>query len=507
MNPRIDLSKLSRGRQAAGTAGAERTLVAPRSRVLTRYVLPLGLIGGFVAVGVYSARDSLAPAIPVSVIVPTPISGGEAASADGSSQQTAGSGGDTFDAPGWIEPDPYPVIVAAQTAGVVRQLHVLEGQAVTSGALVAELVDDDARLKVAEADSTLALKQAELASARRLWDHPITLREAVQTSRATLAKLRAERVRAGHAATIARRLSEITSSLTNLGAEGRFAAEKTNLELLVATASVDEIDAQTAMTSAGLAAAEERLELRIEDRNRLDVAEAEAAKARAALDQARYELARRRVFAPTSGVVMKLFAAEGSGLMPEAREGMKVAEMYNPSKIQVRADVPLVKAALARPGLTAEVECEGMAGREFHGVVTRVVHEADIQKNTLPVKVAILDPDPALKPEMIVRLKFTVPTQAGAPDDKATTRTGALAGGTAIRLLVPAAVVTGDGESASVWLMDVDRRAHRRRVQMGPKRGEMREAKAGLQIPDKIIASNLDKLTEGARVNPVEDSK
>ena len=38
--------------------------------------------------------------------------------------------------------------------------------------------------------------------------------------------------------------------------------------------------------------------------------------------------------------------------------------------------------------------------------MTRILGEADLQRNTLQVKVSLLQPDPKLRPEMLCRAKF-----------------------------------------------------------------------------------------------------
>src|SRR5690606_29574462 len=92
--------------------------------------------------------------------------------------------------------------------------------------------------------------------------------------------------------------------------------------------------------------------------------------------------------------------------------------------LQVRADVPLAEAARVSAGLPAEIRVEALPDRVFRGEVVRIVHEADPVKNTLPVKVRILDPDPALKPEMIARLQFLAPAASPARVGRPAARAG-----------------------------------------------------------------------------------
>ena len=49
---------------------------------------------------------------------------------------------------------------------------------------------------------------------------------------------------------------------------------------------------------------------------------------------------------------------------------------------------------------------EILPDRIFRGEVTRITNQADLQKNTLQIKVRLIDPAIMLKPEMLTRVKF-----------------------------------------------------------------------------------------------------
>ena len=51
-----------------------------------------------------------------------------------------------FQASGWIEPDPFPIYVTSLYSGVVEKVHILEGQSIKQGEIIATLIDEDARL-------------------------------------------------------------------------------------------------------------------------------------------------------------------------------------------------------------------------------------------------------------------------------------------------------------------------------------------------------------------------
>ena len=177
------------------TSAGPVSVPAPRRRWATRVFLPAGLLLTAGALLAYAARDALVPATPVRV-VPVVV---RAALGTGISGGQEFAGGATVQAPGWVEPDPHPVSVAALADGVVKEVLALEGQAVEAGQVVVRLVDEDARLAVARAEADVAAKEAELAAARaalaaaqRDWDNPVERRRAVASGEAMLAEAAAE---------------------------------------------------------------------------------------------------------------------------------------------------------------------------------------------------------------------------------------------------------------------------------------------------------------------------
>ncbi len=478
MNPNVDLSRFSRtpGEDTGG-------LVSPPRRLAARYGVPLVLLAGFGVLGAYSLRDSISPPRAVRVIQPALVNGLAAAEASSPA----------FQAPGWIEPDPFPVTVSALTMGIVRKVHVLEGQHADAGDLIAELVDDDARIAVDMAAAAVARKKAERDGARENWENPIALVEAVKAAQAESRRLETQLEDSRRAFDLARQQASIDTDLSRGGALGQFPAIQTKSALRAAEIAIRETTSRIAASSATLEAALGRARLRTEDRQRLAVAEAELRDAEARLADARLKLAWTRVTAPTSGTVMRLYVGPGSMLSTQMDKGMRVAAMYDPSRIQARAEVPLADAAKVRSDLPAEIRIESLPDRAFRGVLTRIVHEADIQRNTLPVKVRILDPDPALKPEMVVRLTFV---------ETGPTAKNAATAGPAIFL--PSDLAAGDG-AGTLWLAAPDGRAVPRGVKWGARTREgLREVAAGIGPTDKVIISGTGDLRPGTRVRVEE---
>ena len=112
--------------------------------------------------------------------------------------------------------------------------------------------------------------------------------------------------------------------------------------------------------------------------------------------------------APISGYVLRRLKSPGDKVvrMMDNMHSAHIVHIYDPSRLQVRVDVPLADASHIRVGQPCEIVVEILPDRTFRGEVLRITHEADLQKNTLEIKVKVIDPDPVLKPEMLTRVKF-----------------------------------------------------------------------------------------------------
>lgn len=491
-------------------AGTGREVPLPRRRWSTRVLIPGGVLLSALGVLAYAARGALRPAIPVQVapaVMRTDV-------------QSATSGSAIVQAPGWVEPDPFPISVTTLADGIVEEVLVLEGEPVEKGEAVARLVADDAQLALQRAEAELRERESQLQRARAVvtqaqdnWDNPIELERKLETSQAMLAEKGAELVRLPAEIEVAKaRLAELDDAFARVReARAASAGAISEQELIRAQKQRDAqaavlestqareaiIKAQIAQLEAEVKAAERDLELRIADRRALDEAKAALAAAEAAVGRARavraeaqLRLDRMEVRAPADGIVMARLVQPGSKLMLGADNpaGAQVLRMYDPDRQQVRVDVALGDAAKVHVGQAAEVVVNSLPDRTFEGEVTRVVHEADIAKNTLQFKVAIKEPSPEIKPEMLARVKFLA---------EVTTRPAAEAS-----LFVPAeSVREGDG-SATVWLFDQTHEvAQVRSVTLGSARLDgWVEVREGLRPGDRVIVNAPPTLKAGSKV-------
>jgi RND family efflux transporter MFP subunit len=495
---RPDLSALRRD--------AAADIPAPRRSWGTRVALPGALLLAFGALALWAGRDALTPKLDVRtvpVVVKAGLGGGGAAAAR---------------AAGWVEPDPFPIAVPALTDGVVHAVHVLEGDRVTAGQIVAKLVGDDAEIAHRAAEAVLSAAKArtekaraELESAERSLASPLALTGDAEGAAGALREAVADRDAAtaeAAAADAAARAAESRGARTAAAAanglastaeatEAARAAESARASARAAALRADAAAARVAVAEAANRRASGTRDLAVELNRaarvaRASLAEAESDEARATADRdaAALRVLRTSVRSPADGIVLERSVAPGSVVGKDAAHGAAIVSLYDPAKLQVRVDVPLADASKVGAGQKARVTVEALPGKSFEGVVSRVVPQADVQKNTVQVKVRLLAPDPALRPEMLARVEFEAVSAQGAP---ATQVRSVFA---PQRLLV---AMSGDGRAVT-WVVE-DGRAVRRDVRLGGARdGEWVEVTEGLRPGDDLIDADPAELREGRAV-------
>ena len=507
-----DLSVLSHGSRSHGAdnGSASSNMPYPASRWKTRVLLPAAILLSFAGVLAFTLRDTFLPAVTVKtmpVVVKSALGG-----------DTAGI---VTQAAGWVEPDPYPVYVSGLADGIVKDVLVLEGQRVKAGDVVARLIDDDAKLDLEFAEAELHHHEhdvcdynASVKATQAEWDHPTERVRAVKANEAMLAQTKAElAANAFDSALEAARVKELEDQFKreNLAADSHAIAEgqriQTGLKLQTqrAALSVSEskrpgLEAKVAQQEAELVAARENLKLRIQEGRAMEEAAAKLAAElhtvetiRVKRDQAKLRLKRMEVRSPSDGVVLERLIEPGAKLYVNMNEknSAQALKLYDPQKLQVRVDVPLIDAAKVGAGQRALVTVEVLRDVVFEGEVTRVLHEADIQKNTLQVKVSIKNPRPELRPEMLARVQFLAIQKADGKDKEPSQRLFAQ----------EKLIHTANGVSTT-WLVDKGKSiAIRRTVTLGSaKQDGWVEITQGLQPGDALIDEDTSRFTDGQRI-------
>jgi RND family efflux transporter MFP subunit len=504
MGTSVDLRQLA-VRRDGPPPGATR-----RRHLVTRYLLPAGVLAGFLAVASWAARDSLLPSRPVTVV---PVLAMRA--------EVGQEGTPMFQAAGWVEPRPTPTLVTALTEGVVDQLLVVEDQPVKAGEPVARLVDADARIALRAAEADLALRQAEvagakstLATARTNFNKPVSLEAAFADADAALAQKETERaalpaqLRAAEAKLLLARQT-LDGAVRAASGVSVISRQQYEADRDTCAAAVDELKAKRDRIEREVAALtqkrdalRQRLDLKTEEARQLGeadaalhAAEARVAQARAALDAARLRLERMTVRAPSAGRVLALIARPGTRLMGlvanSLQDASNVASLYDPERLQVRADVRLEDVPRVQPGQAVKVETPSAPGGPLDGEVLFATPLADVQKNTLQVKVALKSPPATVRPDMLVQVTFLAPPAPASLQGELQP----------VRLRVPRSLVeSGDG-GAAVWLADgAAGVARRRSVRLGAVSGDLVEIAEGLAAGDRLIVAGREGLRDGERV-------
>lgn len=509
----VDLRQLSFER----TAPKSSPLKLPRN-VFSRYVAPMGLLGAFAGLFVWSARDSFLPAQDITV---TPVIVTKA--------EMQQEGTPLFQAAGWVEPRPTPVIVSSLASGMVNELLVVEGESVEKGQPLATLVDTDAKLTLQQAQASFRLAEADvgsaetaLAAAKTVLENPNELRASVADSESLLEETKLTLGNLPYAIDAARNRRKLAAENVDrkeqAGAAiaGRVLREARS-ELSVAENGLAELEARSPTLEAQVAALErkraalgQQLELMTEQKRAVSAAEGSLAAAKARRDQAQLavevatlNLDRMIIRAPISGRVLTVDARPGkalTGLDPLAvQNSSAVVSLYDPNSLQVRVDVRLEDVPQVIIGQPASIETAAL-GKAVEGEVLWVTTRADIQKNTLQVKVAITQPPEMITPEMLAQVTFLAPRQATETADSDQEP---------LRLLIPRVLVAGTDGGSSVWIVDpISGAARRQSIQLGKAGTEdLVEVSQGLDPTAKLIVAGRESLSDGSRVQIVgEDS-
>jgi RND family efflux transporter MFP subunit len=501
VRPDVDLSQLRRA-QAGGPPPPRRWL---------RIVVPLAIVVVFGGIIASSLGDLVGRAREITVVRPKPATG----------EFAAASGSVALQAAGWVEPDPFPILVPALASGVLSELLVQESDAVKKGDPVARMIDDEARIALDRADAALdqaraehARAAAESAIADEIFETALAVNEnaaatkALAAGKAAGSRLRAHAVAGGESELrVAEENLVVEQRLAEQGAAGPRAVELAEARVRSARAALEVLraDAEIATKEAEAEAAratraQRELELRLDDRLRrdtaralLDLAVARVRSAEAERRDAALRLERMTIRAPADGIVMERLAAPGKPLKADDPAGAVVCSLFDPAHVRIRVDIAQSDVAKAAVGQEAEILSQARSGRPYRGEAIRIVQKADIQKVTLQVHVRVLDGDGLLRPEMLCQVRFlSKPRPESLPAD-----------GSGAAVMIPARLVVDD---RFVWTVDPESpRARRRTIEIEGRSGEWAVVRSGLNVTDKLIDEGRAGIEEGARLRIREE--
>jgi membrane fusion protein (multidrug efflux system) len=312
------------------------------------------------------------------------------------------------------------ITLASRVPGWVTEIPPVAGDRLREGDLLVQIDSRESALAVEELNARLAgiaARRAELEAQLTMVDRTSASAHAaaaakLDSARAALPAAEADRVFAE--AELNRAQSLIASGSSTRQNVERLRAGLDTARQRVITAAAEIRNAEALLASA--VAAREQLQVITRQLETLAPQERELTATR---DRAALDLADRSMRMPFDGVVDRIFVDPGEYVLA----GQRIILVHNPASIRIEANVKETDVRFFRPGAPVRVTVDAWPGREFPGVVDRLVQAATSEfallpspnpsgnftriTQRLPVRVRLDPPPPPglLRPGMLVRVE------------------------------------------------------------------------------------------------------
>lgn len=327
--------------------------------------------------------------------------------ADGAAAPAAGTDGatPTPDAPvppksdvlltatGYVTPR-HRIALSPEVIGIVSWVGIEKGDPVEEDQVLVRLDDRLYQAELREAEARLASATARLAELEAG-----SRKEEIARQRAVVAELEASLLLANK--TLDRQ---------------RVLVEQGNAE---SRQRLDDAIGHRDTTAARLEAAKAALDLLLagERREVIDAARADVEAAKAAVDQSRERLDDTIIRAPSRGTILEKLIEVGELVSPQNFGGTRGARtellsLADLKELQVEIDVNESDFRKIAMGQKAKVFLDAYPDQGYEAVIREIAPEANREKATVQVKVAILAPDSFVLPEMSARVDFLPGTSA-----------------------------------------------------------------------------------------------
>ena len=213
---------------------------------------------------------------------------------------------------------------------------------------------------------------------------------------------------------------------------------------------------------------------------------------KAALQGAAASVEYTLIRAPFDAVVLTKDADIGDMVTPfgaAANAKAAVVTIADMGSLQVEVDVSESNIEKVKKGQPCEIQLDAFPEVRFRGAVHMIVPTADRTKATVLVKVAFLDKDSRILPEMSAKVAF-LQRQVTTGEEKPLTA------------INPSAIVTRGGKKF-VFLIK-DNRVLETPITTGRQLGDMIEVTAGLKAGDKVVLKPSGKLKTGSKIKVAE---
>jgi HlyD family secretion protein len=311
--------------------------------------------------------------------------------------------------------------ISSEVSERIKELHVEEGDQVSSGDLLAQLEQDllsaketTAQSRVTEAKSALQRAREELEHTRKQVQADLQVaRSSISTANATIEHAQA---RLAFARVQYQRSKQTYEKNATTGAE----RDEREMQFKTAKAEVRQAEErlETAKAKRDAALAQKK---QIEVKKQLvQEANARLATARSQLQEVKVQLRDTRITSPLDGTVLTRAVEPGELVQP----GTPLYSILNLDKLYMKVYVPEPDVGKLKLGQNARVYVDVYPEQPFDATVTKIAQEAEFTpknvqtreervKQVFGVELSIDNPDGKLKPGMpgdaVIRLQETAP--------------------------------------------------------------------------------------------------
>ena len=267
----------------------------------------------------------------------------------------------------------------------------------------------------------------------------------------------------------------------------------TDLGAAAAQADVRAAEANRSLAAAELARYRQLFTKRFVSASALDIKGAELKTATAHLAQVKAQAnvsgnqtKYTNLTADRDGIITMIHAEPGQVV----ESGDLVVQIADTQAIEVLVAAP--ESRMAEVQLKAGVTVKLWADRQkiYSGIVREISPAADSATRAFNVRVAIQDPDAALKLGMTARVKFNPQNAQGDSG-----------------FLIPSAALTESDGKKIVWVIDANNKAQPRAVEAGQFGEDGILIISGLQADEKIAVAGVHTLIKDQQVKPVVEAE
>jgi RND family efflux transporter MFP subunit len=385
------------------------------------------------------------------------------------------------------------VSLVPQISGQLIEVNASVGDQVHRGQVLAVVVDPEADARLSQAQATVSVAQAAVqtasANARAVEETVASRQQAVAQADAAIAESEAA---------IAKARSDLKLAQTTLGRTKVLQQRE-----LSASQELDQAEADAAAAEADLALAQARLRSARSEKSQAQLnvsaareqqaaalAQISSAQAQAeSLSQAARAVAVRsdlsNLRSPIDGTVVSRSLDPGAYVSPGNQSVIMV--IANTRDLRVAFDLSEADIPTVRTGQQVEIRFDALPDKPQKGVIAGMAGGLDTASRTVRVEVRLPESNGQVRPGMLGRL---------------------LVGGDVSHLLaIPLPAVVSDKGERFVYVLDGDKKAQKRPVQVASFKGDQALISGGLKIEDQVVVQGVNLVREGQEVALKGDAK